>query len=130
MKTARIQGAQLHGHRPQRLPEVAGDVRFAIKAVVAGSVDARRANEFHTDVVLVDGTQPGSGQLIDWSLLSEIPDSVLVWGADIGKCHCRNSTSPPVEWMFAVGLNASQGAGSIKLRIYCYGTSRGSERRR
>lgn len=79
MKTARVYGAQLHGHEtPAMTHEVVKDVRFAIKAVVAGSVDARRANEFHTDVVLVDGVQPGSGQLIDWSLLSEIPDSVLV----------------------------------------------------
>ena len=79
MKTARIHGAQLHGHEtPAIAHEVVKEVRFAIKAVVAGSVDARRANEFHTDVVLVDGVQPGSGQLIDWSLLSDIPDSVLV----------------------------------------------------
>lgn len=79
MKLARIQGAQLHGHEsPAITQEVVNGARFAIKAVVAGSPDARRANEFHTDVVLVDGVQPGSGQLIDWSLLSEIPDSVLV----------------------------------------------------
>lgn len=79
MKTARLQGVQLHGHEtPAIAHEVAMGARFAIKAVVAGSVDARRADEFHTDVVLVDGIQPGSGHLVDWSLLSEIPDSVLV----------------------------------------------------
>lgn len=79
LKTARLQGAQLHGHEsPAMTHEVVAGVRFAIKAVVAGSVDARRADEFHTDAVLVDGVQPGSGQMIDWSLLSEIPDSVLV----------------------------------------------------
>jgi len=79
IKSARLGGAQLHGHEtPAVVWEVVNDVRFAIKAVVAGSVDARRADEFHTDVVLVDGVQPGSGRLIDWSSLSEIPDSVLV----------------------------------------------------
>ncbi len=79
MNTARLQGAQLHGYEtPAMVHEVVNGVRFAIKTVVAGSVDARRANEFHTDVVLVDGIQPGSGQLVDWSLLSDIPDSVLV----------------------------------------------------
>lgn len=79
MRTARVQGAQLHGHEtPKITHEVVKGARFVIKAVVAGSVDARCANEFHTDVVLVDGIQPGSGHLIDWSLLSEIPDSVLV----------------------------------------------------
>jgi phosphoribosylanthranilate isomerase len=79
MNTARLQGAQLHGYEtPAMVHEVVNGVRFAIKTVVAGSVDARRAHEFHTDVVLVDGVQPGSGQLVDWSLLSDIPDSVLV----------------------------------------------------
>ena len=79
MNTARVQGAQLHGHEtPAMVQEVVNGVRFAMKAVVAGSVDARRADEFHTDVILVDGIQPGSGQLVDWSLLSDIPDSVLV----------------------------------------------------
>lgn len=79
LNSARLHGAQLHGHEtPAMTHEIVNKARFVIKAVVAGSVDARRADEFHTDVVLVDGIQPGSGELIDWSLLSEIPDSVLV----------------------------------------------------
>lgn len=79
VNSSRLQGAQLHGHEtPNMTHEISKNVRFVIKAVVAGSVDARRADEFRTDVVLVDGIQPGSGNLIDWSLLSEIPDSVRV----------------------------------------------------
>lgn len=79
LNSARLHGAQLHGHEtPAMTHEIVNKARFVIKAVVAGSVDARRADEFHSDVVLVDGIQPGSGELIDWSLLSEIPDSVLV----------------------------------------------------
>ncbi|MEO5975005.1 MAG: phosphoribosylanthranilate isomerase [Ilumatobacteraceae bacterium] len=79
VNSSRLHGAQLHGHEtPAMAHEIIEKTRFVIKAVVAGSVDARRADEFHTDVVLVDGIQPGSGDLIDWSLLSEIPDSVRV----------------------------------------------------
>lgn len=79
LNSARLHGAQLHGHEtPTMTHEIVKKARFSIKAVVAGSVDARRADEFHTDVILVDGIQPGSGELIDWSLLSDIPDSVLV----------------------------------------------------
>lgn len=79
MNSARLYGAQLHGHEtPAITREVASKAKFTIKGVVAGSVDARRADEFQADVVLVDGIQPGSGELIDWSLLSEIPDSVSV----------------------------------------------------
>lgn len=79
MKTSRVQGVQLHGHEtPQATFEIVKSARFVIKAVVAGSDDARRAYEFNTDVILVDGVSPGSGQVLDWSLLSELPDTVLV----------------------------------------------------
>ena len=79
LNSARLHGAQLHGHETLSVTrEVASKARFTIKGVVAGSIDARRADEFQADVVLVDGIQPGSGELIDWSLLSEIPDSVSV----------------------------------------------------
>ena len=79
MKSARLQGVQLHGHEtPQATFEVVKGSRFVIKVVVAGSEDARRAYEFNTDVIMVDGLSPGSGQVLDWSLLSELPDTVLV----------------------------------------------------
>ena len=71
---ARLQGAQLHGHEtPAMTAEVATDVRFVIKAVVAGSQDAAHANSFASDAILVDGLHPGSGTAYDWELLQDIP---------------------------------------------------------
>jgi phosphoribosylanthranilate isomerase len=53
--------------------EVMSGVRTVIKAVAAGTVDAARADSFHTDLVLVDAPSPGSGQVFDWSLLGDVP---------------------------------------------------------
>lgn len=76
---ARLQGAQLHGHESIAITaEVAAQVRFVIKAVVAGSADASNADLFSSDAVLVDGLNPGSGATYDWDLLSQLPDSVHV----------------------------------------------------
>ena len=74
---ARLQGAQLHGHEtPAMTAEVATDVRFVIKAVVAGSQDAAHASNFASDAILVDGLHPGSGTAYDWELLQDIPTDI------------------------------------------------------
>ena len=74
---ARLQGAQLHGQEtPAMTAEVATDVRFVIKAVVAGSQDASHANIFASDAILVDGLHPGSGTAYDWELLRDIPTDI------------------------------------------------------
>ena len=74
---ARLQGAQLHGHEtPAMTAEVATDVRFVIKAVVAGSQDAANASTFASDAILVDGLHPGSGTAYDWELLQDIPTDI------------------------------------------------------
>lgn len=74
---ARLQGAQLHGHETTAMTaEVATNVRFVIKAVVAGSQDATHANTFAADAILVDGLHPGSGTAYDWELLQDIPTDI------------------------------------------------------
>ena len=74
MQEAHLQGAQLHGHESLLVTsEVSESVRFSIKAVVAGSPDAARADEFVCDAILVDGLSPGSGEVFDWQLMNEIP---------------------------------------------------------
>jgi len=74
MQEAHLQGAQLHGHESVAISaEVSAGVRFSIKAVVAGSPDAKRADDFVCDAVLIDGLSPGSGEVFDWLLMNEIP---------------------------------------------------------
>ena len=74
MQEAHLQGAQLHGHESiATTAEVSAAVRFSIKAVVAGSPDAKRADDFACVAILIDGLSPGSGEVFDWQLMNEIP---------------------------------------------------------
>ncbi|MDO8364525.1 MAG: phosphoribosylanthranilate isomerase [Actinomycetota bacterium] len=72
---AGLKAAQLHGHEtPGMVEDVCASLRWVIKAVVAGSPDARRANEFGTDLILVDAPSPGSGKVFDWSMIDEVAE--------------------------------------------------------
>src|SRR3954453_6442633 len=83
---AGLKAAQLHGHEsPAQVAEVAAQIRWVIKAVVAGSADARRADEYATDLIHVETATPGSGKGFDWSLLGEVPEGprvILAGGLD------------------------------------------------
>ena len=72
---AGLKAAQLHGHEsPGIVVEVATQLRWVIKSVVAGSPDARMANQFSTDIILVDAPTPGAGEVFDWSLVDDLPE--------------------------------------------------------
>lgn len=83
---AGLKAAQLHGHEsPEVVQQVAASVRWVIKAVTAGTRDAARADQFGTDLILVDAASPGSGQVFDWGLFAELPEGpryILAGGLD------------------------------------------------
>ena len=74
---AGLRAAQLHGHEsPEQVAQVAAQIRWVIKCVVAGSADARRANDYATDLIHVETATPGSGKVFDWGLVGEIPEGM------------------------------------------------------
>jgi len=76
---AGVFGAQLHGHESAaNVAEVMVDIKWVIKAVVAGSVEAQKADDYLTDLILVDSPNPGSGSGYEFDLLEQIPESVRV----------------------------------------------------
>ena len=81
---AGLKAAQLHGHEsPAMVEEVSRSLRWVIKAVAAGSMDARKADQFGTDLVLVDAPAPGSGRVFDWGLVDDVapgPRVILAGG--------------------------------------------------
>lgn len=81
---AGLKAAQLHGHEtPAMVAEVSAQIRWVIKAVAAGTVDARRADAFGADMVLVDAPNPGAGKVFDWSLVDDVapgPRIILAGG--------------------------------------------------
>ena len=72
-----VKAVQLHGHEPvSTVAALADNVRWIIKAVAAGSREARIANQFGTDLILVDAPEAGSGKVFDWALTDEIPSGI------------------------------------------------------
>jgi phosphoribosylanthranilate isomerase len=107
MQEAHLQGAQLHGHESLLVTsEVSESVRFSIKAVVAGSPDAARADEFVCDAILVDGLSPGSGEVFDWALMNEIPLGLRVILS--GGLHPQN-VKEGIDRMRPWGVDVSSG---------------------
>ncbi len=110
---AGLKAAQLHGHEsPSMVAEVAAQIRWVIKAVVAGSTDARRTKEFGTDLILVDAPAPGSGKLFDWSLLGEVaegPRLILAGGLDPDNVATAVSKVRPWGVDVSTGVEKSPG---------------------
>jgi phosphoribosylanthranilate isomerase len=86
---AGLQAVQLHGHEP---PEVAQwlktRVPMVIQAFAAGDARVRQAAEYGADAILLDAANPGSAQVFDWSLASEVPPGqrvMIAGGLDAGN---------------------------------------------
>jgi len=69
-----LRAAQLHGNETaEDVAWVAQRVPTVIKAVAAGTEQARRANEFVVPIILVDAPTPGAGEVFDWRLTESLP---------------------------------------------------------
>lgn len=74
---AGVKAVQLHGRETrEQTREVAGHFRWVIKAFGSDDDNLPHADEYGTDMILLDAPDPGSGQVFDWSLAGDAPDSV------------------------------------------------------
>ena len=72
---AALGAAQLHGHETAAETQwVRARVPVVIKAFRAGERAISRFEEFGADYLLMDGENPGSGQLFDWRLAEGVAD--------------------------------------------------------
>ena len=76
-RKAGVKAVQLHGRETiAQSQEVAGHFPWMIKAFAAGDENLPRADQYGTDMILLDAPSPGSGKLFDWRLAGDAPDSV------------------------------------------------------
>ena len=72
-----VKAVQLHGREtPAQCKEIAKQIRWIIKAFGADDENLPRADQYGTDLILLDAPNPGSGKVFDWSLAGDAPDSV------------------------------------------------------
>jgi phosphoribosylanthranilate isomerase len=71
---AGLRGVQLHGREPAETARwLSARLPMVIQAFPAGDARVGRAREYQAHAVLLDAPHPGSGQVFDWSLASEVP---------------------------------------------------------
>lgn len=74
-----VKAAQLHGHEtPAQVAEVGAQIRWVIKGFSAASDELRKARDYATDMVLIDGATPGSGVVFDWSIVDDAPEGLRI----------------------------------------------------
>ena len=92
------------------------------KVVVAGSPDARHANEFGTDLIMVEGPNPGSGKVFDWSLVEEVaegPRIILAGGLNPDNVGEAVRTVRPWGVDAATGVEKSPGKkDALKVKAF------------
>ncbi len=75
VRVAGLGAAQLHGHETAEETQwVRARVHTVIKAFRAGERAIGRFEEFGADYLLVDGDNPGSGEVFDWRLAEGVAD--------------------------------------------------------
>ena len=137
---ASLKAAQLHGSETaEDTAWVAERVPTTIKAFPAGHHGLGRLTEYRADVVLIDGAQPGSGRMFDWSLTENAPisghrlmlagglnaenvtsaiHSVKPWGVDVstGVEHSPGRKDPAKMRAFIERAKAARPEGSAPTR--------------
>ncbi len=74
---AGVKAVQLHGREtPEQTKEVAARFRWVIKAFAAGDDKLPIADQYGTDMILMDAPDPGSGKVFDWNLAGDAPSQM------------------------------------------------------
>lgn len=108
-----VKAVQLHGREtPEQSQEIAHNVRYVIKAFGADSPHLVRADQYGTDLVMVDSPGGGTGKLFDWNVVSDVPDSVrliLAGGLDPDNVASAITAVEPWGVDVASGVELSPG---------------------
>jgi phosphoribosylanthranilate isomerase len=108
-----VKAVQLHGREtPEQAKEIAHNVRYVIKVFGSDSPHLAKADQYGTDLVMVDSPGGGSGKVFDWSVVEEVPSTVrliLAGGLDADNVAAAITTVDPWGVDVATGVELSPG---------------------
>lgn len=107
VRASGVKCAQLHGRESKDwVAASAQQVPYVIKAYPAGSEAVRSAGSLATDLILLDAPSPGSGQVFDWSLVSDVPEGVrLILAGGLTPDNVADAIHTVAPW----GVDTSSG---------------------
>jgi phosphoribosylanthranilate isomerase len=102
-----LRAAQLHGHEsPSEVAFVKARVPFVVKAFTVGDRLIEKIDDYRCDAFMLDGSQPGSGQVFDWSLAEHLPvESRLVLAGGLDPTNVAEAIERVRPW----GVDVSTG---------------------
>ena len=117
MDTAGLRIAQLHGNESAKECQwIAERVPRLIKAFSAGNPEATRAHEYGASVLLLDGPEPGSGKVFDWSMMVDRDTSlplILAGGLNARNVATAIETVQPWAVDVASGVESTPGRKDV-----------------
>lgn len=108
-----VKAVQLHGREtPDQANEVGASIRWVIKVFGADSPLLPEADQYGTDLVMVDSPGGGSGKVFDWRLASDVPEGVrLILAGGLTPDNVADAIETVEPWGVDVasGVEASPG---------------------
>ena len=108
-----VKAVQLHGREtPEQSREIAHNVRYVIKAFGADSPYLAQADQYGTDLVMVDSPGGGTGKLFDWNVVRDVPDSVrLILAGGLDPDNIATAITAVEPWGVDVASGVEQSPG-------------------
>ena len=108
-----VKAVQLHGREtPEQTHEIAHNVRYVIKAFGADSPHLVKADQYGTDLVMVDSPGGGTGKLFDWNVVSDVPDSVrLILAGGLDPDNVASAITAVEPWGVDVASGVEESPG-------------------
>lgn len=121
---AGVRAAQLHGNESvEQTRLVRSQVPIVIKAFPAGHPGLANVGEYGADIVMIDGAEPGSGEVFDWSLAEGAPTAghrvLLAGGLHAGNVFDAVERVRPWGVDVATGVESAPGRkDAVKMREF------------
>ncbi len=119
VNAAGLRAAQLHGFESvAEVDWVRKRVPFVIKAFTAGHPLLEKVDEYDVDAVLLDASNPGSGEVFDWSMVGDLSQRVrliLAGGLRIDNVADAIERVHPWGVDVSTGVESSPGHKDVRL---------------